>query len=69
MANQMDEDRVELICRRGQESACCKYLMFGPDGFDCGKAPGNEMFAQIIAQKQDMVAQSDNCPGVHIDVQ
>lgn len=56
----MDVIYVRDVCRIGQGAECCKYLVCGEEGFECGKV---SEFKEIIDAKTDMVAGSDNCEG------
>lgn len=52
---------VEKVCKIGQGAACCRFLVGGPKGFECGK-----MYPELVAQieaRTDMMAKADNCPG------
>lgn len=54
-------EHVEKVCKVGQGKECCRYLMAGPDGFECAKGTG---FAKHIDLRvHTMTAQGDNCEG------
>ena len=53
---------VRAICKAGQGSACCRYLLGGPEGFHCGKLDA-AMRAAIDERQSTMVAKGDNCAG------
>ena len=54
--------QVEFVCRIGQGANCCRYLTADGNGFHCAKL--NPSLASAIDRRTDMVAKSDNCPGV-----
>jgi hypothetical protein len=69
-------DYVKGVCKIGEGAACCRYLLMGTQGFECGKhqtwqvkslaGDGAEnvkalMDARVAAGT--MVAQGDNCDG------
>lgn len=59
-------ETVRSICKMGQGSACCSFLLAGMGGFVCAKAPGKEGFkATLDARRQagSMGAMGDNCAG------
>lgn len=52
---------VKEVCKIGQEARCCKYLLGGAKGFECGKViPAAKLY---LDQRTDMVAKGDNCDG------
>lgn len=57
----MISPQVMDVCKIGQKAACCKYLVMGHLGFECGKLIP-EIKKELDRQK-DMVAKSDNCEG------
>lgn len=53
---------VKDVCKIGQGKDCCRYLMVGGNGFECGKLT---VFKPIIdARVRKMSAKSDNCEGI-----
>ena len=58
----LDKDTYIKVCKIGQRAACCKYLVGGVAGLECGK-PDLSLRRQIDA-RTDMSAKGDNCPGV-----
>ena len=54
---------VEEVCKIGCGALCCRYLMMGPTGFECGKL-NSAIRNTIDAQVDDMTAKGDNCGGV-----
>jgi len=61
--DEMDFDKVKDICRIGQGEECCRYLVCGSDGFECGKL--NHSIKAAIDKRNDMVAKADNCSCPH----
>lgn len=53
-------DKVKEVCKIGQGADCCKYLMMGTIGFECGKLG---VFRKYIDERTDMSAKGDNCDG------
>lgn len=59
-------ETVRSICKMGQGSACCSFLLAGMGGFVCAKAPGREgVKATLDARRQagSIGAMGDNCFG------
>jgi hypothetical protein len=54
---------LKNICKVGQGSDCCKYLLCDREGFQCAKTGGLKDF---VDQNWDSekVAQGDNCSGL-----
>lgn len=51
------------VCRLGEGSWCCSFLLGGPEGFECAKGTTAEV---VIKQRRDagtFVAMGDNCKG------
>ena len=59
----VNQEYADEVCKMGQEAACCRYLMAGPDGLECAKSPGNEGFRALLRTREGMTAQGDNCNG------
>lgn len=52
------------ICKIGQGSNCCKYLVAGEKGFECMKInPANKKVIDDNWAHNKHVAQGDNCDG------
>lgn len=60
----MLSNNILNVCKIGQGADCCKYLLMGSEGFECGKID-KEMKKTIDENwaKNAHVAQSDNCEG------
>jgi predicted AAA+ superfamily ATPase len=58
------DERLQNICRIGQGHACCRYLLAGSKGFECGK---HSVFKSLLDKRvanEEMVARGDNCEGL-----
>lgn len=55
---------VNDVCRLGQGTDCCRYLLLGRDGWECGKL--TPIAASIDLQVLDghMKSAGDNCDGI-----
>lgn len=56
---------VKEVCKIGQGTLCCRYLMATPEGFECGKL--NEDIKALMDAKVfgDLtIAVGDNCKGI-----
>lgn len=59
----LTKEYVNDVCKIGQREQCCRYLLFGADGFECGKmGPLKEV---IDSKVMYMSAQANNCEGVN----
>lgn len=54
---------AQHICRKGQRSLCCRFLVAGPNGFSCQKHGIHSPLLTARAAKGQMVAISNNCEG------
>lgn len=54
---------IKDVCKIGQGAACCKYLLLGAKGFECGKI--NEEWRKVVDDNWNprKTAQGDNCEG------
>lgn len=55
-------EHVKSVCRIGQGAQCCRYLLMGQNGFECGKQD-EVMRRTIDARVIGFTAKSDNCEG------
>ena len=53
---------IKDVCKIGQGKECCRYLILGAKGFECGKVNPEER-EMLDRRKGRMVAQGDNCEG------
>lgn len=56
-------DHVKNTCRPGAGSSCCRYLVAGPQGFECAKHTVHKQTLDFRVAQGTMNAQGDNCPG------
>jgi hypothetical protein len=56
------DEYVKETCRPGQGEKTCRYLLMGPEGWECGKMDPS---AKIIIDRRvgGMAAKADNCEG------
>lgn len=58
-----DTGYVNGTCKIGQGHDCCRYLLLGAAGFECGKfSEFRALLDQRVADKT-IVARGDNCDG------
>ena len=55
---------LKRVCRIGQGYDCCRYLLGGAKGFECGKHTEFKALLDEKVAKGEMVACSDNCGGI-----
>lgn len=54
------------VCKIGQGKECCRYLVAGSKGLECGKLDAT--LRRVIDQRvHNMTAQADNCEGKTIE--
>lgn len=58
----VDNKTLKEICKMGQGNDCCRYIICGADGIECGK--GTEFQLAIDANVSKMTAKGDNCKGL-----
>ena len=58
----INNERLEEICKQGQGEECCRYIVFGPNGFECAKHM--RLKTTIDQRVEHMTAQGDNCEGL-----
>lgn len=54
---------VKTICKIGQGSTCCRYLVAGSQGFGCAKLTTLKALLDSRAEEGTSVARGDNCDG------
>lgn len=58
----LTKEYIKDTCKIGQGNNTCRYLLCGPNGFECGKLGASK---GVIDSRVDyMTAKSDNCEGV-----
>lgn len=53
------------VCKVGQGAACCKYLLAGTKGLECGKLTEWKKIVDDNWKVTPHVAQGDNCQGIN----
>lgn len=48
---QLSKDEVRPGCGAGQGEVCCRYLVMGSDGFECGRV--RESFKRMLDERGD----------------
>lgn len=61
---EISEERLKEICKAGQGKECCRYLVFGSEGFECAKHTGLAVTLDIKVETNTMRAQGNNCEGI-----
>lgn len=55
----------DTVCKIGQGADCCRYLLGGADGIECGKhQPEFKRMLDARHAAGTMVARGDNCEGL-----
>ena len=64
----LDQNQYVNVCKLGQGSKCCRYLVAGMEGLECGKLQDGlrKIIDQRVADGQFM-AIGDNCEGIAMD--
>lgn len=60
----MIQQHVDDVCKIGQGKACCRYLLLGKTGFECGKLTSLKSTLDYRVKINLIVAQADNCEGI-----
>jgi hypothetical protein len=60
-------DQIKNVCKIGQGSDCCRYLMMGPKGFECAKHTELKTLLDKRVMLKTITAQGDNCEGKTIE--
>lgn len=64
MSVSIDKDTLKNICKIGQNEKCCRYLLCGSNGFECGKHSELKEALDNRVNLNLMVAKGDNCKGL-----
>lgn len=61
----ISQQRLHALCRIGTGAGTCRYILGGPEGYECGKHQ-RDLAAHIDARVRagTMVARGDNCEGL-----
>ena len=60
----MTNKQVEEVCKIGQGNDCCRYLLAGSEGFECGKLTELKSVLDKRVTENTIIAQGDNCEGI-----
>lgn len=64
LGNSVTKDHAKDVCLLGRGHDCCRYLVCGPQGFECSKhSEMREYIDKRVAQKT-FTARGDNCDGL-----
>ena len=55
---------LEQICKIGQGSDCCRYVVAGAPGITCAKLSGLKETIDIRVKLGRFIAMGDNCAGL-----
>lgn len=55
-------EHIKDVCKIGQGQDCCRYLVCGPNGFECHKV--GSLKGAIDSRALYMTAKGSNCKGV-----
>jgi len=59
-----DLDYIKKVCKIGQGSNCCRYLIAGEMGFECAKLnPDLKALMDTRVKAEINIAKGDNCSG------
>lgn len=57
-------DHIKDVCKIGQGSNCCRYLMMAPNGWECGKLdPRAKSVLDNKVSSGGWTSKGDNCEG------
>ena len=57
------DEHLREVCKIGQGNECCRYILCGRNGFECGKRDTLKKFIDDQVLGNEMAAQGDNCDG------
>ena len=60
--------QINDVCKLGQENLCCRYLVMGPNGFECAKLSSLKRYLDERVLEEKMTARGDNCAGRNPDI-
>lgn len=61
--HKLTDDHSERICQRGKGAVTCSFLMFGGNGFECGKSSSFEGGIRQKLAAGTLKSKGDNCSG------
>lgn len=62
MAKNISNETLKNVCKIGQGANCCRYILCGQNGFECGKL--TKLKESIDKRVNIMAAKGDNCKGL-----
>ena len=64
IGNIVPEKHLLDVCKYRQKEKCCKYVIWSIEHNDFCCVKLNEKAKNKIDQTENMIAKSDNCPGI-----
>lgn len=62
MANNIPDETLKNVCKITQGANCCRYILCGQNGFECGKL--TKLKESIDKCVNIMITKGDNCKGL-----
>ena len=62
MTKNISNETLKNVCKIGQGANCCRYILCGQNGFECGKL--TKLKESIDKRVNIMTAKGDNCKGL-----
>lgn len=60
----MQSLQIQHVCKHGTKEGCCRYLLFGAKGFECGKiSPTMKKYRDQLVKDEKIRERADNCEG------
>lgn len=63
MSQKLSHKHITDICKMGQGSEACSFLIAGPEGLECSKGTSIEATIRERRSKGQIGAMGDNCSG------
>jgi hypothetical protein len=60
-------DYLNKVCKIGQGSQCCRYIVAGPEGITCAKKTPFKAQIDMRVARGMFAAKADNCDGLPPD--
>lgn len=64
MTKSISKDTLNQVCLIGQGEMCCRYIMLGAAGFECGKHSEFKTQLDKRVETNTITAKGDNCAGL-----
>lgn len=61
----LEDEIIKETCLMGRHDKCCRYLVAGPNGFECAKLNPTLKW-QIDQRAKRFIAKGDNCEGIEM---